>query len=209
MIALVLLLAACNTAPQPDAPESGAGVKNLVIGEDVEYGKEDYQKIVDGNNKLGMDLVANVPANDHGNFFVSPLSLYMALAMVYNGSDGVTKDEIVNVLEAKGISRDEMNQANASLISKLSSDSDEIELNIANSIWVKDSYEFLEDYTESSQDYYNAKIEAIDITDPASADLINDWVSDATNGKIEEMTAKPLPGNLVALLLNAIYFNGN
>ncbi|RNF41212.1 hypothetical protein EEX84_02370 [Planococcus salinus] len=45
--------------------------------------------------------------------------------------------------------------------------------------------------------------------DPASADLINAWVSDATNGKIEEMASKPLPGSLVTMLLNAIYFNGS
>ena len=208
---LIAGLAGCGTTDETTGStvtdeDKSASMK---IADNVEYGETDYKQIVDANNVLGMKLMKDLSETEDGNIFLSPSSLYMALAMVYNGADGITKEEIANVLEAEGISREQMNQANASLITKLSSDSEEIELNIANSIWVKDSYQFLEDFTESSQDYYNAKIEAIDVTDPASADLINDWVSDATNGKIEEMAAKPLPGNLVAMLLNAIYFNGN
>lgn len=181
---------------------------NMKIAKGVEFGETDYELIAEANNVLGMKLLKDLSARAEGNIFVSPTSLYMALAMVYNGTDGATKDEIAQVLEAEGLSAEEMNRANASLVTKLASDSEEIELNIANSIWVKDGYTFLESFTDSSQDYYNAKIETIDITDPASADAINDWVSDATNGKIKEMASNPLPGNLVAMLLNAIYFNG-
>lgn len=185
-----------------------AGSGNMQIADHVEYGETDYELIADANNILGMKMLKDLSASEEGNIFVSPTSLYMALAMVYNGADGVTKNEIAKVLEAEGLAPEEMNKANASLVTKLASDSEDIELNIANSIWVKEGYTFRESFTESSQDYYNAKIETIDVTDPASADSINDWVSDATNGKIEEMVPKPLPGNLVAVLLNAIYFNG-
>jgi len=198
---LITIVAGCG-----NAQDAGSG--NMQIADQVEYGETDYELIAEANNVLGMKLLKDLSAREEGNIFVSPTSLYMALAMVYNGADGATKDEIAKVLEAEGLAPEEMNKANASLVTKLASDSEDIELNIANSIWVKEGYTFLESFTESSQDYYNARIETIDIMDPASADAINDWVSDATNAKIKEMVSKPLPGNLVAVLLNAIYFNG-
>lgn len=184
------------------------GSATMKIADHVEYGEMDYELIAGANNALGMKLLKDLSSREKGNIFVSPTSLYMALAMVYNGAEGVTKDEIAKVLEAEGVAPEEMNRANASLVTKLASDTEEIELNIANSIWVKEGYTFRESFTESSRDYYNAKIETMDVGDPASADAINDWVSEATNDKIKEMAPKPLPGNLVAMLLNAIYFNG-
>ncbi|RNF41213.1 serpin family protein [Planococcus salinus] len=207
MAGLVFGLTACNTATQQANPETGGDVKSLVIAEDVEYGQEDYKKIVNANNQLGMDLIAQVPADDYGNMFVSPLSLYMALSMLYNGAAGDTKAEIADVLHAT-ISPDEMNKANASLSMMLAGNSDSVQLAISNSIWLNQSYDFQPEFAQNTQDYFNAKTEKIDVSDPESADLINGWVKDSTNGMIEKMVEKPLPKNLKTILLNAVYFNG-
>ncbi len=195
-----------DTVDKADSDEKGTAT--MTIADGVEYGETDYELIAEANNVLGMKLLKDLSAREEGNIFVSPTSLYMALAMVYNGADGVTKEEIAEVLEAQGLAPEEMNKANASLVSKLASDSEDIELNIANSIWVREDYTFLDSFRESSQDYYNARIEAMDVTDPESAEAINDWVSEATNDKIKKMVESPMSGDLVALLLNAIYFNG-
>ncbi|RNF41211.1 hypothetical protein EEX84_02365 [Planococcus salinus] len=147
-------VAGCGTT-QDAANSTGTDkteTPSMEIGNDIEYGEMDYELIADASNKLGMKMLKDLSSVEDENIFVSPTSLYMALAMVYNGAAGVTKDEIADVLEAEGLSPEEMNKANASLISMLSSDSEDIELNIANSIWVKDNYEFLGDFTKSSQD---------------------------------------------------------
>ncbi|WP_088005515.1 serpin family protein [Indiicoccus explosivorum] len=196
----IVLLSGCGTAEEPGTSE---------ISERAEFGETDYELIAEANNVLGMKVMGDLTEREEGNIFISPVSLYMALAMVYNGADGVTKTEIGNVLEAEGVSAEDMNRANASLMAALQSDSEDIRLEFANSIWVKDSYSFLDSFTESSRDYYRAEIESIDVTDPESAERINSWVAEATNGKIEDMVSKPLPGNLVALLLNAVYFKGD
>lgn len=190
-----------DTVDTADSDEKGTAT--MAIADHVEYGETDYELIAEKNNVLGMKLLKDLSAREEGNIFVSPTSLYMALAMVYNGADGVTQEEIAAVLEAQGLAPEEMNKANASLVSKLASDSEDIELNIANSIWVREDYTFRDSFRESSRDYYNARIEAL-----ASVEAINDWVSDATNDKIKKMVESPLSGDLVALLLNAIYFNG-
>ncbi|MFJ7974870.1 serpin family protein [Peribacillus sp. NPDC096379] len=181
---------------------------SLEISNQVDFGEEDYQKIVSANNQLGMDLLSVVEANEDGNTFISPTSLFMALSMVYNGADGKTKDEIAKVLQVEGIDVAELNQANASLMSLLHSDSKKIQLNVANSIWLNNQFHFQTDFAKKTRDYFNAKIQEMDILDRQSPEMINDWVKQATNGKIEEMVEAPLDSNIVAILLNAIYFKG-
>ncbi|WP_088005482.1 serpin family protein [Indiicoccus explosivorum] len=200
---VALVLTGCGTEEQ----ETAGDVKTLEIAADVEYGKEDYKKIVNANNELGMELMAEVPADGDGNTFISPLSLYMALSMLYNGAAGETKAEIAEVLNAS-IPPEEMNKANASLMVMLADNSESVQLDIANSIWLNETYDFQQEFAESNRDYFNAKIEEIDVTDSESSDRINDWVSGRTNGMIDKMVPKPLDPNLVTILLNAIYFKG-
>ena len=49
---------------------------------------------------------------------------------------------------------------------------------------------------------------ALDFSDPASADVINDWVAEKTNDKIDEIVQAPIDPMTVMFLINAIYFNG-
>src|SRR5699024_2010235 len=63
-------------------------------------------------------------------------------------------------------------------------------------------------FTEKVLDDYDAKIAEIDITDDSSVERINQWVSDNTHGKIEEIVEAPLHSAMVTLFVNALYFNG-
>jgi len=192
-------------------PMTGCGTSNegnLQIAEGVEFGKKDYEKLVEPSNELGFKLLDYIDADDNGNLFISPTSLLMALALVYNGADGATKDEIANALQVNGLEPIDVNKANASLMTKLNKDSKDIQLQIANSIWLNEEYKFQEQFSQQSKDYFNAKIEEIDIQSNDSPKRINDWVEKATNGKIEKMV-DALDDNLVAMMLNAIYFKGN
>lgn len=182
---------------------------NLQIAEGVEFGDKDYEKIVEPNNELGFKLMKEIETDDNGNLFISPTSLMMALAMVYNGADGVTKKEIAQALQMGGIDPVDLNKANASFMTMLNKENDAIQLKVANSIWFNNQYKFQEEFAKQSNDYFNAKIEGIDITSSDSPKRINDWVIDATNGKIDKMVDAPLDDDLVAMLLNAIYFKGD
>ncbi|CEG21996.1 Serpin (serine protease inhibitor) [Planococcus massiliensis] len=203
MILFILMIAGCGTAE----PNMNSG--SLKISKDVKYGEADYQKIIEPSNELGWKLLPVVEPNEEGNRFISSPSLFMALSMVHYGADGVTEDEILNVLEVPGMDAKELNQANASLMNLLASDSEAIQLSIGNSIWLNKSYQFQEDFAKNNEDYFNAKIEEIDVTDNESVDRINGWVEDSTNGKIKEMMEAPLDPKLVTVLLNAIYFKGD
>ena len=182
---------------------------SLEISDNVKFGEKDYEKIVSSNNGLGLTWLSEAEPNEDGNIFISPTSLFMALSMVYNGADGVTKEEIAKVLQVEGMPANELNQANASLMNLLHSSSKQVQLNVANSIWLNENYHFQREFAQNNSDYYNAEIQEIDIYDSGSSKMINNWVKEKTNGKIDEIVETPLDPDLVTILINAIYFKGD
>lgn len=199
-MSLLLTMAGCG---------AGDNQSSLQIAKGVEFGEMDYETIVEPNNELGFKLLKEIETDDDGNLFISPASLLMALSMVYNGADGATKQEIAKALQMEGIDPMDLNKANASFMTMLNKDNDAIQLQVANSIWLNEQYKFQDEFAKRSQDYYNAKIEEIDITSSDSPKRINDWVEKATNGKIDKMVDGQLDDTFVAMLLNAIYFKGD
>ena len=185
------------------------GQNSLEISDNVEFGETDYEKIVSSNNGLGLTWFSEAEPNDDGNIFISPTSLLMALSMVYNGANGVTKEEIAKVLQAEGIDVKKLNQANASLMNLFHRSSKQVQLNIANSIWLNENHHFQTEFAQNNKDYYNAEIKEIDMNDSQSPEMINKWVKEKTNGKIEEIVESPLDPDLVTVLINAIYFKGD
>ena len=197
---LLILTSACGQA---------TNLGSLNGPENVEFEEDDYKKIISANNKLALDLLPNLESNEKGNIFISPTSLFMALSMVYNGADAETKEEMAQVLNSEGIDIAELNKANASLVSKLHNESEDIDLKVGNSIWLNDKFHFQEEFAQKNRDYYDAEISEIDTTDSKSVDLINRWVADSTNNKIDEMVKAPLDQDIVTLLINAVYFKGD
>ena len=196
---LLIIVTACGNGAE----------RGTEISKDLAFDKEDYKKVVSANNELGFKLLEEIETDENGNSFISPTSLLMALSMVYNGADGVTKEEIATTLRLESIDVDDLNKANASLISMLHQETDAIQLDIANSIWLNERFHFQDDFALSNKAYFNAAIEEIDITDKGSANRINEWVRKATNEKIEEIVEAPLNPDLVAILVNALYFKGD
>ena len=201
LMALLLWITGCGTE---QSQSSG-----LQVSSNVAYGEDDYKKIIAANNHLGFQLLSKAEKDKNGNLFVSPMSLYMALSMVYNGADGETKEEISQVLQVHGMDATELNKANASLLSSFNHHSKSVELNVANSIWLNNQFHFQKDFAQNNKDYFNAKIQAIDIADSVSSSMINDWVKKSTNDKIKDIVEEPLSRDLVAILINAIYFKGD
>ncbi|NLY78764.1 MAG: hypothetical protein GX072_02315 [Lysinibacillus sp.] len=159
---------------------------SLKIAEKVEYDKEDYKSIVPANNELGFQLLSKVDPNKDGNIFISPLSLYMALSMVYNGADGETKEEMANVLNIT-MDAENLNKANASLMNALYENSKDVTLEIANSIWLNEQYLFQDAFAKYTHDHFNAKIEEIDITDPSPQNELTIGLAMPLKGKLRRL----------------------
>lgn len=143
-----------------------------------------------------------------GNLMISPVSIYVALAMTLNGADGDTKAAMLESLSAKGITEQNLNVGMKSWIMSLTNEDRIAKLDIANSIWYRNGFEAGETFLQKNADYYSASIKSLDFSKKDAANTINEWVKDSTNGTIDKVVEK-INDDVMMYLINAIYFKGD
>lgn len=166
-------------------------------------------KLVAANVRFGFKLFSETLKREgNKNVFVSPSSVAIALAMVYNGAAGETQQAMAKAMELQGINLSELNQANAGLIKLLENPDPKVQLAIANSVWARQGIPFNPDFLQRNQQFYGAKVTELNFKDPGAVVTINNWVSQNTRNKITEIVDRLSPAD-VMILINAIYFKGN
>jgi len=167
------------------------------------------QKVTSSSEIFGFKLFKEISnsAKDK-NIFISPLSVSVALGMTLNGANGTTYESIREALELNNLNEQEINEAYKSLTELLANSDPKVVFNIANSIWYRNTMTFLQEFINTNEEYFNAEVSGLDFSDPGSVDIINEWVSLNTNGKIETILDK-IPSEAVMYLLNALYFNAD
>jgi len=167
--------------------------------------------LLESINKFGLklfrEIVDNTPAEE--NIFISPLSVSYALGLCNNGANGETREAIESTLELAGLKIEEINQAYHDLTQILIHSDPLVEFSSANSFWSRQGKAIKANFKNLVAAYFKARVEEIDFQAPGTADTINAWVNDATNGKITEMIKPPIDANVVLILMNAIYFKGS
>jgi len=211
VVALMLGLAACA---QP--------VTGVIIQSDKQretspnVNEADLATVVDGNSAFGFDLYQALREED-GNLFFSPYSISLALAMTYAGARGETAQQMADTLHFI-LSQDRLHPTFNSLDIELSQrgegakgkDGEGFRLNIVNAIWGQEGYKFLSEFLDVLADNYGAGLRPLDFANAPeeSRITINNWVSDQTEGRIEDLIPQGLIDVLTRLVLtNAIYFN--
>jgi serpin B len=149
--------------------------------------------------------------------FYSPYSISLALAMTYAGARGETEEQMAEALHFT-LPQDDLHPAFNALDQELAQrgegaegkDEEGFRLNIANAIWGQVDYTFLEAFLDTLAVNYGAGLRVLDFAgapEPSRV-TINDWVSEETEGKIEDLIPQGAIDPLTRLVLtNAIYFN--
>jgi serpin B len=167
-----------------------------------------FDTIVSANTRFGFKLFTQLAREDAGkNLFISPASISIALALVYNGASGRTQAALAQALELQGMSLDEINRGSAAPIQSLRSVDPHVRLAIANALWAAADIPFKAAFIHRLQDAYDAQVADVDFSDPATLPLINNWVKERTEGKIDSILSRLDPLALL-VLVNAIYFKG-
>ncbi len=132
------------------------------------------------------------------NAVISPVSLITALSMAANGANGETLEQIESVLGAD--------------IEAFNLDFSKSALNgngvkTANSIWIKDmpALKINQSFIDTNQKHYGAEIYKEKFNN-ATLDKINRWVSDNTNGMIEN-GLKEIEADALMYLINTVLFD--
>ncbi|MFC1500078.1 serpin family protein [Candidatus Zixiibacteriota bacterium] len=166
-------------------------------------------ELIASDNIFGLNLFrAIAEAEGDTNIFISPLSVSMALGMTLNGATGETYTAMQEALELAGLTEEEINQAYRSLIDLLTNLDPKVIFEIANSIWYREDFNISPTFVDVNQTYFDAVVRALDFSATGAAGIINQWVSNATHGKIEEIIKSPISPATVMFLINAIYFKG-
>lgn len=225
IVALLTTAAGCAgpLAPSPSPggsdPASASAVKSgLQRIAEPQVDPADLSELVAGNNAFAFDLYRQMAAED-GNLFYSPYSISLALAMLQAGAEGETLDEINQALSFT-LPKDRLHPAFnaldrnlAQLAEQVADSNDEpFRLNIANSIWGQQDYPIHERYLDVLAENYGAGMRLIDFAgNPEGArQVINDWVEEATEQRIQDLIPEGSITDLTRLVLaNAIYFNAS
>ncbi len=170
---------------------------------------EQEVELIASDNIFGLNLFrAIAEAEGDTNICISPLSISMALGMTLNGAAGETYTAMKETLELAGLTEEEINQAYRSLIDLLTDLDPKVIFEIANSIWYREGFNISPTFVDVNQTYFDAVVRALDFSAPGAAGTINQWVENATHGKIEEIVDDPISAATVMILINAIYFKG-
>ena len=151
-------------------------------------------------------VVHELQADDE-NIVLSPLSLNMALAMVWNGAKGETKQAIQEAMGMGNYPQSEVNGYFKKLREAFIKTDPTVKLAIANSIWSLLGFPVKNGFYDINRKYYDAEVKEVDFASSNTPKLINQWCSDNTNGLIKEII-KEIPGDAMMYLLNALYFKG-
>ena len=200
-----------------DASPDGTIVQSDLPREtDPDVSAEDVGNVVDGNTAFVFELFHEIVEGDK-NLFFSPYSISSALAMAYAGARGTTETEMEATLHF-GLGQTVIHPAFNRLDLELNGRGDlsppyegeGFQLNVVNAVWGQEDHVFLSDYLDTLAVNYGAGLRLLDfLSDPESSRLtINDWLSDQTNERIQDL----LPAGSVdvdtrLVLTNAIYFN--
>ncbi len=171
-----------------------------VEAEEVETVGELPDRFLRGNANFSIDLFKEV--SEEKNAVFSPVPVYLSLGLLANGADDQAQAEILETLNLADLKPGEFNPYYHELMRRFESE----ELNLANSIWYDQDFQADADFLKTNKMYYDASSYVLDFSDSKASTVMNDWVSDATDGKIDQMVDE-ISAETVMYLFSIIYFD--
>jgi serine protease inhibitor len=165
--------------------------------------------IVAADNGFGLNLLNALIPGSTGNVAISPISIALALQILYNGAAGTTLQAMAQTLELGSLSTAALNDDDAALQASLMNPDPKVQLTIANSLWTHLSENpLLASFTKTNETYYGATLGDLS----GAPDDVNAWVAGETHGLITQILPKEPAGyyqqQVTAVIANVIYFKG-
>lgn len=177
------------------------------------------KNLVDSNNDFAFKIY-KATKTDNENFFISPLSLNLALSIANEGALGSTRAEIDKLLSIeipgdKAILYKELMSKTINLqdsayyecIEETGDKSGGNALLLANSVWINSNSTIEKPYIKTIQDSYFSEVFDFENEKIEEADQrLSNWVSEKTRNKI--YINNVLDPGIKLGIVNAIYFKG-
>jgi len=143
--------------------------------------------------------------SSEGNTAISPISVFICVAMLKHGANGVTKQELEKALSISAGSHGE----EAQHVSKRLKDSsdDLFTMTTANGLFLQENFQPLEAYVQHLKESFEAHVKSVKFGTAEGETVVNQWVEEQTNGKIKDLVKGTTPDTVMALI-NAVYMKG-
>ena len=208
-LALLLILTACVPGPGTGGGEVKVAQSQAERVTAPDVPASDMDALNAGDAAFAVDLYHAV-RGEAGNLFFSPYSISTALAMTYAGAREETARQMAETLHFT-LPAERLHPAFNALALELAGGEDFV-LNVVNSLWGQQGYIFLPEFLDLLAENYGAGLRLLDFAaapDPARV-TINDWVSEQTEDKINDLIPQGgITPDTRLVLVNAIYFNAD
>ncbi|XP_054273475.1 uncharacterized protein LOC128993531 [Macrosteles quadrilineatus] len=157
-------------------------------------------------------LTKELHQTEGGNIVISPVSLKVVLAMLYEGANGTTAQEIGDALDLSNnaTERRHSRERFSAILKSLQTSEGEYKIKMGTHAFIDQKAELEPNYQCKLKTYYNSDIVKVDFSNPAAAvKTINNWAKNVTEGRIQSLLSESdTQTNTIMLLLNAVYFKG-
>ena len=162
------------------------------------------KELVKALNDFTFTMNKLITEKDGKNTVVSPLSAFICLSMLANGTKGEARSQMEKAL---GMKIEDLNENLYAFVNGLYS-SENCKMSIADSFWFRDAEGALkvkDEYLQIIADWYNAEIFKAPFDSTTLSD-INNWCSNKTDGLIKKILDS-IPDNAMIYLINAVLFD--
>ena len=208
MAACSMMLLSCSLSDDEIPGEKR--IVNMVSDPKPVQLTEEQRVFANDNNGFTLNFLKTVNETDRSgrSFIYSPLSITYVLGMVNDAATGDTEEVLEETLGFHKGGIQAVNEYCKNLIDNLPKADTDVELDIANAIFVNKDYTLKPQFEQDMQYYYDAKAEALDFSSSKTLDHINGWCKEKTKGMIPAILDEVKP-DMVSYLLNAIYFKAD
>ncbi|KAF7218669.1 serpin peptidase inhibitor, clade F (alpha-2 antiplasmin, pigment epithelium derived factor), member 2b [Nothobranchius furzeri] len=155
------------------------------------------QAIAAAVQNLGVQLLQNLETTpEHPNIIISPLSISLALSQLALGAKNETEELLMHHLHENAVPC--YHRSLRDVLAQLK----KRDLQIATRIFLRQGFEAKHKFVSESQLFYGSEPAVLE-----SLQQINEWVENATNGRMTDFLFT-LPPNLLLMLINAVHFKG-
>lgn len=172
-------------------------------------GRNTAQELARRNADFGFKLYKKLASTGHSkNIFFSPLSISTAFSMLCLGAEDSTLAEIKHSLNFKNVPEKDLHEGFHYLIQRLNQGNQNLELSLGNTLFIDQRLQPEKKFLTEAKNLYDADTVSANFQNLENTEKqINDYISQKTRGKINNLVNNIDPGT-VMVLINCIFFRG-
>lgn len=161
-----------------------------------------------GVTGFSLELFKKAAQGERKNVFLSPASVALALGMTQDGARGDTAEEMRSALGLSGLSSQDVNEGFRAMAQALERKDEKTEVRLSNALWANKDVKIGDGFVADNKKYYGAALANLDFSSPDAVSIINDWVKEKTDGKIDGIVDQ-IDRDTILFIMNAIWFEGS